>query len=331
MNKDTADFLSRVAPWQKLAEEQLARNLHSQVPLVKKIGDYILESGGKRLRPILFLLSTRLCGRNDDADGRFSSIFEFLHCATLLHDDVIDEAKTRRGRPAAHRAWGNKAVVLAGDYLVARCFSLTSETNSPRAIAALAECTGRLAEGQVLELQCQGTLDLPYETYLEIITAKTAVLLAAACRIGAILAAAAGRPGPAGAEEALHDFGLELGVAFQMIDDYLDWAGDQATMGKPVGQDLIEGKATLPWIHALDRADAATRARMLDLAARPEPAAADWAWVKERVEDLGGFAATLARAEEYKNRAKSRLDAFPATPERTLLADLADYVCRRKK
>jgi len=323
------DFLKRIDPWRQIAQDHLADNLKSPLATVQEVGRHILMSGGKRLRPVIFLLSARLCGDQDGSLARYSSVFEFLHCASLLHDDVIDEAQTRRGQVTAHRLWDNPTAILVGDHLFARALSLIAETGRPRVISILADCIAQLAEGQVLELIHQSDLEVGRDVYLEIITAKTAVLLAAAARVGAIL----GQPGTgAGSkqEEALHGFGLELGVAFQMIDDLLDWAGQEEVVGKPLGQDLKEGKATLPWILALEAAPEETRGRMLQKAANPGFGPEDWFWLKETVGRLGGFEAALKEALDYKERAKARLDLFDHCPAKELLLDLADYVCRRR-
>ncbi len=319
------DFLARLAPLRQEAESYLSENLVSELPAVQQIGRQILLDGGKRLRPILYLLALRLCGDTDPEHGRYSSIFEFMHGASLLHDDVIDEAETRRGRKTAHQEWGNRVVILVGDHLFGRAFALSAKSGLPRFVEALAECTSDLAEGQVLEAQHQFEFETPYEVYLKIITAKTAVLLAAATRTGAIMAGA-----EPDREDALYRFGLDLGVAFQIIDDVLDWAGDEAVVGKPLGQDIREGKATLPWIRALERADEETRQKMLAAAGQENLDAETWTWLKGTVEALGGVAQSLAEAEALKDRAKARLEMFAASPERELLLDLADYVCRRR-
>ena len=322
------DFLTKIAPLKKRAEDHLAANLDSSLDLVKEVGRYILLSGGKRLRPILFLLSVDLCGGGEGYD-RFSSIFEYLHCASLLHDDVIDEAETRRGREVASQRWGNPTAILVGDHLFAKSLFLASEAGIPKMISVLSECIARLAEGQVLELIHQNDLETPYSTYLDIITAKTAVLLAASTQVGAIIARS-GRPGEDEQEEALRGYGLDLGIAFQMIDDLLDWAGEEAVVGKPVGQDLKEGKATLPWIHALGKAPADLRAELLERAGQNDYDPLEWAWLKGKVEELGGLEACLKTAMDHKDRAKRRLEVFAPSQAKEHLLELADYVCRRK-
>ncbi len=322
------DFLAKVAPVKKRAEQHLASNLDSSLDLVKEVGRYILLSGGKRLRPILFLLSVELCG-GDERYDRYSSIFEYLHCASLLHDDVIDEAETRRGKEVASQRWDNPTAILVGDHLFAKSLFLASEAGISKMISVLSDCIARLAEGQILELVHQNDLKTPYATYLEIITAKTAVLLAASTQVGAIVSPS-GRPRETEQEEALRGYGLDLGIAFQMIDDLLDWAGEEAVVGKPVGQDLQEGKATLPWIHALEQAAPDLRRELLVRAARRPYAPEEWAWLKDRVEELGGLEACRKAAMDHKDRAKMRLEVFAPSPAKELMLELADYVCRRK-
>lgn len=322
----SSDLLQRLEPYREAAENHLAANLVSEVPAIQQIGQYILLSGGKRLRPILYLLSLGLCNGSAEDHGRFSSIFEFMHGASLLHDDVIDEADVRRGQEAAHQRWPNRVVVLVGDHLFGQAFALSAETGIPEFVRVLSQCTADLAAGQVLEAQHQGELNPPRRVYLDIITAKTAVLLAAAVRCGSIIAGAS--------EEqvaAMGRFGLDVGVAFQIIDDVLDWAGDEAVVGKPLGQDIREGKATLPWLEAVEAADEEAKKEMRRLACQGRDISEiDWTWLKGEIDRLGGNAAALAEAERLKDRAKEALSIFPDRPEKQLLLDVADYVCRRR-
>lgn len=321
---DRLSLLSRLEPYRRQAEEHLAANLESDVPAILDIGRYVMLSGGKRMRPILYLVSLGLCGDSDPVHAAYSSIFEFMHGASLLHDDVIDEAETRRGRRAAHHNWGNRRAILAGDHLFGQAFDLSADTGQIEFVRTLARCTAALAAGQVLESEYQHRLETGYPTYLEIITAKTAVLLAASTKTAAIIA---------GAEpeqiEALEGYGLDIGVAFQIVDDILDWAGEEAVVGKPVGIDLREGKATLPWIRALEKADSELKAEML-ARAEGEISDDDFAWLKEQVISLGGVDQALAEAEALKESAQARLSGFPDGPERQLLLDIADYICRRR-
>jgi octaprenyl-diphosphate synthase len=226
--------------------QALEAHLTSRVPLVEEIARYAVLGQGKRLRPLLFVLSARTCGGAGEDLYRLSAIFEIIHAASLLHDDVLDNAEVRRKKPASAKVWGNHAAVLGGDFLYSKVFSYVVTFGNPRILEILTDTSLRMAEGQMLELAHTGDWDLTRDTYMEIITSKTAVLTSAACACGA---AAAG----AGELEidALGRFGLDLGVTFQMIDDLLDYTGAEEVFGKPVGKDLREGKVTLPLIRTL--------------------------------------------------------------------------------
>jgi octaprenyl-diphosphate synthase len=320
------DIKARVYPLAERADAALRDNLASRVEHVNQVGSYVIFSGGKRLRPALFLLAARALG--GDGDARLAAIFEYLHAATLLHDDVVDEAGLRRGRPAARVEYGNDSVILVGDFLFSQAYSLAVQVPEVRFVAALAECTTVMAEGQVLELMHTGDLELSPAGYLEIIRAKTAVLLAAACQMGAIHAGA----GPERAA-ALYDYGLELGLAFQMVDDALDYVGTAHEFGKPVGHDLAEGKITLPFLHVRDTAPEAVRAELLDLARRgpAEPGAVERA--KELVAEHGGVEATYAAATAHAVRAQaalSRLGEARPGSDLELLLGLPAYVLERR-
>ena len=214
--------------------------------MISEINQHILLAGGKRLRALLFVLCSRLCGFSGEKAYYFSSIFEYLHAASLLHDDVIDNAAIRRGKASANILWGNSASVLVGDFLLAKSFALAVETDNLQFLDVLSRKTTRMAEGMVLELVQSHNLEVTEEVYREILINKTAILISAACQTGAIW-------GKAGVEEqeALAEYGLELGVAFQIIDDILDYTATQDEFGKPVGNDFKEGKITLPLIHTL--------------------------------------------------------------------------------
>ncbi len=249
------------------ADQALSDNLETHVSHIDEVSRYIIFSGGKRLRPALFLLANRALAGT--AEAKYASIFEYLHAATLLHDDVVDEAGLRRGRPAARVRYGNDSVILVGDFLFSKSYSLAVELGDIRFMQALTDCTTYMAEGQVLELIHTDDLDLSPAGYLEVIRAKTAVLIAAACQMGAIAAQAS-----ADQVKALYDYGMALGIAFQMVDDALDYVGTQHEFGKPVGHDLAEGKITLPFIHARDLEAAPDGSRLRELArqsrTRPE-------------------------------------------------------------
>ncbi|MEW5912780.1 MAG: polyprenyl synthetase family protein [Thermodesulfobacteriota bacterium] len=309
------------------ADLALEQTLKSHVPFIEEVSDYIIFSGGKRLRPVLFLLAAAAAG--GQGQPRHAAIFEFLHAATLLHDDVVDEAGRRRGRPAARTRYGNDAVILVGDFLFSKSYSLAAEVADHRFISALTDCTTIMAEGQVLELLYTGDLELSPDRYLEIIVSKTAVLIAAACQMGAIYAGAE----PA-VVKSLYDYGLELGIAFQMVDDALDYVGSEHEFGKPVGHDLAEGKITLPFIQVRDQAPAQARARLLELAQAIDQDPGVIPEAKELVRTQGGVEHTFAQARAHALAAQQALAPLlgvaSPSPELEILLELAPYVVTRR-
>lgn len=320
-----ARIYASIRPELERIERAIRRHLSSSVPLIEVVGRYIMESGGKRLRPLLMVLSSKLCGYQGDQDADLSVVFEFLHAATLLHDDVVDNAEIRRTRPAANTLWGNPAVVLVGDFLYSKAILMTVLYNDLRILEVLSETTTRMAEGEVLQLIHSDDLETDETAYMEVILRKTAVLMSAACRIGAIFAQA-----PAAQEKALSDYGRHLGLAFQLIDDALDYVGTVDELGKPVGNDLQEGKATLPLIYAMAHAEASHRnlIRTVFTAERQTPE--DIQALQQLVRELGGVDYTMQRAAEHVAMAKEKLEVFSPGPTKRLLQDIADYVlCRR--
>jgi octaprenyl-diphosphate synthase len=310
------------------ADQALADNLKSHVSYIEKVSDYIIFSGGKRLRPVLFMLAAHAAGAKKP-EPALASIFEFLHAATLLHDDVVDAAGLRRGRPAARTKYGNDAVILVGDFLFSKSYSLAADTGIPSFVKALTDCTTYMAEGQVLELLHTGDLKLDMEGYLEIIRAKTAVLLAASCQMGAIYAKA-----DQDLIQAFYDYGMELGLAFQMVDDALDYVGTEHEFGKPVGHDLAEGKITLPFIHVRDNAPKEASQRLLKLAelGKTQPEVLEEA--KSLVREHKGVEITYKKATEHAIKAQDSLQAVLSTQKDNhhlgLLYSLAWYVLNRR-
>lgn len=307
-------------------ELQFREDLDSKVPLIRKVGEYVLASGGKRIRPMLVLLSARLAGYGGEAHIGLASVVEFIHTATLLHDDVVDSAVLRRGQESANAVWGNEASVLVGDFLFAKSFSIMVRGGSLPVLQALSDATTMMAEGEVLQLVSTCDLDLDEERYYEVIRNKTAVLLAAACRCGAILGGL-----PAGEEEALASFGMDLGVAFQCMDDALDYVADQSEFGKARGHDLLEGKVTLPLIHALRCCSAAERERVAEIVEQDDLPQADLDEILNLIDKYDGIGFTRRRAGDLVEQAKAHLAAFPESPARTALFALADYVVSRSK
>ncbi len=299
-------------------------NLESDIVMIPAIGHYIVGAGGKRLRPLLCLLSARLFGRAGGREIPMAVVVEFIHTASLLHDDVVDSAGERRGAPSANGVWGNQASVLVGDYLFSRAFQMMVADGDSRMLKLMADVTNALAEGEVLQLSRTFHLEMDERECLEVIERKTAVLFRAAAEVGAHVA---------GASEdevaAMADYGMCLGVAFQLMDDALDYRADAAEAGKPVGHDLEEGKITLPLIHAM-RKDPELAARVAAIAERDGVyEAGEREWIRERVCALGGDEHAMRRAADYAERAKSRLPAGVDTEVHGLLGELADFSARR--
>jgi len=306
-------------------ETALRDNLRPNFDLVSQVAHHILFSGGKRLRPLLMVLSARLCGYNGDYDKTFSVIFEYLHAATLLHDDLVDDASLRRGTPAAHTVYGNETAVLVGDFLLARGLSIAADTGEPRIIKIISEITESMSQGEIHQLDRKGMVDLSETEYMEIIRCKTAVLFQGACRISAILAGA-----PEKKETTLARFGFHLGMAFQMVDDILDYTFDTQTLGKHVGADLREGKLTLPVIKALGRASKKDRVLMVRVVQDHQFTEKDFRWLVGRISKYGGIEYARTSADEHITKARQALETFPSSPTRDILFDIAEYALERK-
>ncbi|WP_371282911.1 polyprenyl synthetase family protein [Dokdonella sp.] len=296
--------------------------LASDVVLINQIAEHIIGSGGKRLRPMLHLLAARAAGYKGDGHLALASLIEFIHTSTLLHDDVVDESDLRRGRKTANALWGNAASVLVGDFLYSRSFQMMVELDDMRIMRILADTTNRIAEGEVLQLLNIGNADTTEQAYLDVIERKTAVLFSAATRLGAVLADLPGEQ-----EQALARYGLDLGYAFQIADDVLDYVSDADTLGKNIGDDLAEGKPTLPVIHAIANSppdQAASLRRAIEsggLDSLDNIIAA--------IRDSGAIEHSRERAERYARSARSALSALPASAARDALGVLADYSVNR--
>jgi len=306
-------------------EEEINKNLHSSVPLIALVTRYIMRSGGKRLRPLLMVLAARLLNYQGNDHCRLSIVFEYLHAATLLHDDVVDNAELRRGRPSANTLWGNAAVVLVGDFLLATSFFISVLSGNLKILRILSETTTFMAEGEVLQLINSDNLEITEEEYIEVIERKTAILISAACQIGAILGQADEEQ-----EEAMRRFGLNLGIAFQLRDDFLDYTGSEEEFGKPVGKDLQEGKITLPLIHALQSSNDGDRQHLVELITSDRNYEQIFAEVKKIIQDHQGLDYADKLANHYITEAKSALSMFPESPTRQSLLEIAEYVITRR-
>ena len=300
----------------------IEKQLSSDVALIRQMGTYIVAAGGKRLRPITLVLAARSLDYSGTAHIDLAAVIEFIHTATLLHDDVVDESELRRGRQTANDLWGNAAAVLVGDFLYSRAFQMMVAVDHMRVMEIMAKTTNAIAEGEVMQLLNTHNPNITEQQYLETITRKTAQLFESAGRLGAILADA----GPA-TEQALADYGLNLGIAFQIVDDMLDYTVDAEEMGKNAGDDLAEGKATLPLIHALSVC--APDQHQLLSSAISEGHRDRLIEVKAVIESTGALAYTSRRARDYAGAARQSLETLPASPYRTALADLADFSVSR--
>jgi octaprenyl-diphosphate synthase len=309
---------------QELAEveDRLFQEIGGNVELIGEITRYVLKSGGKRIRPALLLLSAKLCGYRDGTRNiALAAVAEYMHAATLIHDDIIDHADKRRGLPSANSIWGPQISVLAGDFLYARSLQILVADGDLAVMQAFADATVRMTEGEVREVQMAGNLDLTYDEYLEIIISKTAALISAACRAGALIAGA-----DASAVAALTGFGLNLGIGFQLVDDALDFVAKEDRLGKPVGNDFKEGKVTFPVFHVLRAGSEADRSRLRELAAKETIGESHLAEVKEIVERHGAVAATMEQVRTYLEKAKDSLAIFSDSAAKRSLILMADFV-----
>ncbi|HEY2178285.1 MAG TPA: polyprenyl synthetase family protein [Caulobacteraceae bacterium] len=299
--------------------------MQSPVSIIPALADHLINAGGKRLRPLLTVAASRLAGGSGEGALKLAAAVEFIHTATLLHDDVVDASQLRRGKTAAHLVWGAPPAVLVGDFLFARAFELMVETGAMGALEILARASRVIAEGEVLQMSRAHDLDLDQETYLEIITAKTAALFAAAAEAGAVSAGA-----PQAKARALRAYGENLGLAFQLADDALDYSGAAETLGKNAGDDFREGKATLPLILAVARGPARGRAFFERTVVRREQGPDDFRRARELIIAAGALDATLSLAETYADRAKQSLAEFAPSDWRDGLDALADFAVSRR-
>jgi octaprenyl-diphosphate synthase len=322
-----AEIQVLTAPDMAAVDALIRRRLASDVVLINQVAEYIIGAGGKRLRPMLLLLAARAHGVRSgrDFDGeihQLAAVIEFIHTATLLHDDVVDESDLRRGRSTANAVWGNAASVLVGDFLYSRSFQLMVELERLAVMRILADTTNAIAEGEVLQLLHVRNPDTDEAAYLRVVERKTAVLFAAATRLGAVLAGATDAQC-----EAMHRYGLNLGYAFQIADDMLDYASDSGTLGKNLGDDLAEGKATLPLIHALRHSDATVQARLREAIEHGNTGALPE--VLTAIRATGGLDYSRRRASDYANVAEHALDGMVENDFVAALRGLARYAVSR--
>jgi octaprenyl-diphosphate synthase len=308
-------------------EREFARHLESRVELIPQMGKYVQMSGGKRVRPAVLLLSARMCGYTGDRAVLNAAVVEFIHTATLVHDDIIDDAETRRGRLTAHSRWGNDITVLLGDYLYIRSMAMALTQDTLEVVRLLCDVTLRMIEGELYQLTKTGDAGLSEDEHLEIIRRKTAFLFSGCAEIGGLLGNCTPQQ-----RVALRDYGFNLGIAFQIVDDVLDYVAEESALGKPIGGDLREGKVTLPIILLLQRTGPEVLALVQGVVTEGHVSPEAWAEIKDLLRRHGAVEAAFDRAVAYAARAKhGLLEAFPPSVERDGLMALADYVLSRDR
>ncbi len=300
------------------------RMLSENAPRIPEVTAHLVDAGGKRVRPMLTLAAARLCGYDGDNHHKLAATVEFIHTATLLHDDVVDESAQRRGRPTANLLWDNKSSVLVGDYLFARSFQLMTATGSLKVLDILANAAATIAEGEVLQLTAAANLSTTEDIYLKVVRGKTAALFAAAAEVGGVIADVSDER-----VQALRTYGDALGIAFQIADDLLDYGGDTSATGKNLGDDFRERKLTLPVIKAVAAANDEERAFWKRTIGQGDQREGDLDHALELIAKHGSMDASRTQALEWSAKAKSALDVLPDHPLRNMLSDLADYVVAR--
>ncbi len=317
-------MIELVAGDMNLVNAAILDRMQSQIPLIPELAGHLIAGGGKRMRPMLTLASARLLGYMGTRHHRLAAAVEFIHTATLLHDDVVDGSDLRRGKRTANLIWGNPASVLVGDFLFSRSFELMVEDGSLKVLKILSNASAVIAEGEVNQLTAARRVDLGEDRYLDIINAKTAALFAAACRISAVVAER-----PEEEEIALDAYGRNLGIAFQLVDDAIDYVSDAGTMGKDAGDDFREGKMTLPVILAYARGDEADRRFWKDAVEGRRDGDADFAHAVSLVRDTRAVDDTLARARHYGQRAIDALGPFAAGKAKDAMVEAVEFAVAR--
>lgn len=326
MSPDNREFSKQFSSYLQRINEELSRPLSSRISLLEDIGDYAISAKGKRLRPLLFVLSSQLCGYHGEDTWRLSTVFEYIHASSLAHDDVLDHAGIRRNKPSLNRVWGNPAAILGGDFFFLKAFSITIDSKKVKFLNTLIEAGLWMVEGQIQELVHTHDWGLTKDKYMEIITDKTARLISAACASGAILSGFEDK-----AVDCLRQFGLNVGIAFQLIDDLLDYTACEKELGKPGGTDLREGKITLPLIYALLNLAEAERMQLEDLFKSDRAADEDYRKLITLVRDNAVIGRVKDEAKAYAQQAAWCLDIFPASSGKENLLDLNAFLVERKQ
>jgi octaprenyl-diphosphate synthase len=307
-------------------DREFARHVQSQVDLIPKIGQYIQTSGGKRIRPAVLLMAARLCGYQGDRSILYAAVVEFIHTATLVHDDIIDDSNLRRGRLAVHSRWGNDITVLLGDYLYIKSMALALTHDALEIIRLLCDVTLRMIEGELYQLTKNGDADITEDEHFEIIRRKTAYLFGGCAQIGGMLGKVKSEQ-----EEALREYGFNLGIAFQLVDDLLDFTGDAAALGKPIGGDLREGKMTLPLIHLRQHGEGVGTEIIRDIIGSRTVESGQWDELLRILKEHRSIDYAARCASDFAERAKKPLYAFPPSAERDALLALPDYILSRDR
>lgn len=317
-------LLDLIAPKLELVEEELRRNFHSQIKTVRDVGEHILGGGGKRLRPALLLLVSKMLKYDGYRDVVYAAVVEFIHTATLIHDDIIDEADVRRGRTSINYGWGNNLTVLVGDYIFMHSMAMALAEGNLEILRLLSDATIKMIEGEILGTEHNGRVDLTVEDYFDIVGRKTAALFGATCRIPGYFAEL-----PEASTAALQTYGYNLGVCFQLVDDLLDFTSSTEVLGKPVLSDLKEGKVTLPIIFAMPEATARERELIARVAKHKSFDATDPAEILAIVNRYDGIERTREIARDYAQRARKGLEPFAPSPAREALEFALEFVLER--
>jgi octaprenyl-diphosphate synthase len=309
-----------------LAEEKINETLKTVAPAISAVGNHLFSSGGKRIRPLLAILCSRLFGVRGENVSILASSVEFIHAASLIHDDVVDGANLRRGQPAAHSLFGNQVVILVGDFLYANALRLANLLKHQGIMDALCTATAKMSEGELVQLSKKGNPSMTEDDYMKIIQGKTAILMSAACKGGAVLGKASKKE-----EDALASFGLKFGYIFQITDDILDYMAEEKTFGKTLGKDLEEGKITLPLIYLLRDAENGESENIKRIVISEKKKDADLIYIQELFDKYRSIEKSYEKANTLLNEARAELDIFGDSMEKTSLLAITDYVLRRRK
>ncbi len=310
----------------QMAEDRMQDILKTVEPAISAVGHHIFAAGGKRVRPVLAILSARLFDVKGDDVSTLASSVEFIHAASLVHDDVVDGADLRRGKPTAHSLWGNQVVILVGDFLYSNALRLANLLKKQSVMDALCTATAKMSEGELIQLSKQRSADITEEDYMRIIQGKTAILISAACRGGAVIGNATQEE-----QDALGTFGMKFGFAFQMADDILDYMAEEKAFGKTLGKDLEEGKITIPLIYLLREADAGEKERIMEIINAGSITETDLADIQGLFDKHNSIKQSYERAHLLLDEAKAELDIFEDSMEKKSLIAIADYAVMRKK